>query len=59
MLDRQVALMPSRAASVRSCEKIGDAHGLADGNVCPTLMHKKLRPSGAGAFACESIFHSF
>jgi hypothetical protein len=26
------------------------------GNVCPTLTHKNLRPSGAGAFACEPIF---
>jgi hypothetical protein len=30
--------------------------GLSDGNVSPALAHKNLRPSGAGAFACEPIF---
>ena len=41
---------------LRSCEKIGKHAGLADGSVCPTLTHKDLRLSGAGAFACEPIF---
>ena len=44
------------ATVVRSCEKIGKHAGLADGSVCPTLTHKDLRLSGAGAFACEPMF---
>jgi hypothetical protein len=55
------AIVPgSTVAGLRSCGKIGMRTGLADGSgsVCPTLTHKNLRPSGAGAFACELIFSS-
>jgi hypothetical protein len=42
--------------SLRVREEIGMSAGLADESVCPTLTHKDLRMSGAGAFACEPIF---
>jgi hypothetical protein len=29
---------------------------LTDGSVCPTLLRKRFRLCGAGAFACQPIF---
>jgi formate hydrogenlyase transcriptional activator len=47
------APLPDRV--LRSREKIGMSADLADESVCPTVTHKDLRSSGAGAFACEPI----
>ena len=66
MLDRAAEIL-TRVAKRWACLPNRDREtvknrkhaGLADGSVCPTLTHQDLRLSGAGAFACEPIFHSF
>src|ERR1039458_5877624 len=45
-----------RAATVRRRERNAESAGLTDESVCPTLMRKRLRACGAGAFACQPIF---
>jgi hypothetical protein len=54
-----IASAPTRAATVRTCEKIVSISGLTDESVCPTLMRRSLRLGGAGASACQPFLSRF
>jgi hypothetical protein len=42
--------------SLRRCEKMREIAVLTDESVCPTLLRKRSRLCGTGAFACQPIF---
>ena len=48
-------LLVTARRSLRRRERNAESAGLTDESVCPTLMRKRLRACGAGAFACQPI----